>query len=273
MKATATLLLCLLPVAGFAQERCAHSQPHELVLDTAGAKRVMFDIGPHTLRLRGADGTGHRLAGRACAASAGDLERLSVDQTLRGDTLHVTLQREQRRGISFGDRYAYLTLEGTVPGDILVQLKVGSGDAWLSGAASASADVGSGDVDVRGVRGLLTAKVGSGDAVLRDLGALKVISLGSGDIEVEQVRGNAEVGSIGSGDFAVRGVGGNVDIGSIGSGDAMVADVTGDVVLGSVGSGDFDVRNVRGSLTVRSVGSGDVDLRDVAGTVNVPRKR
>lgn len=273
MKATATLLLCLLPVAGFAQERCAHSQPQELVLETAGARRVMFDIGPHTLRLQGAGGNDHRIAGRACASSAGDLGRLSVIQALRGDTLHVTLQRADRRGLSFGDRYAYLTLEGTVPDDVLVQLRVGSGDAWLTGAATASADVVSGDVDVRQVGGLLTAKVGSGDAALGDLGALKVLSLGSGDIEVQQVRGDVEVGSIGSGDFELRGAGGNVDIGSIGSGDASLADVTGDVVLGSIGSGDFDVRNVQGGLTVRSRGSGDVDHRDVAGTVDLPRKR
>ncbi|WP_244240745.1 DUF2807 domain-containing protein [Luteimonas yindakuii] len=235
MKAIATLLVCLLPVAGFAQERCAHSQPQQLVLDTAGAKRVMFDIGPHRLRLQGSSGGDHRIAGRACASSEGDLARMSVTQELRGDTLHVKLQREDRRGLSLGDRYAYLTLEGTVPEDVLVQLRVGSGDAWLDGAASASADLGSGDVDVRGIRGLLTAKVGSGDAALHDVGALNVLSLGSGDIEASQVRGDAEVGSIGSGDFSLRGAAGNVDIGSIGSGDATLEDVTGNVVVGSIG--------------------------------------
>ena len=273
MKTALAVLLCLFPLAGFAQQRCAHSQPHELAIDTAGAKRIMFDIGPHKLRLQGAPGPAHRITGRACASSQGDLERLSVVQELRGDTLHVTLRREDRRGLSIGDRYAYLTLEGTVPADLLVQLRVGSGDAWLTGVASASADVGSGDVELRAVRGPVTVKVGSGDAAIHDVGALHVLSLGSGDIEVTGVRGDVEVGSIGSGDFVLRGATGNVDIGSIGSGDATLVDVTGNVGAGSIGSGDLDVRNVRGNLSVRSKGSGDVAHRDVAGTVELPRKR
>lgn len=273
MKTFPALLLCLLPLAGFAQDRCAHSQPRELLLDTAGAKRVMFDIGPHRLRLRGAEDGTHRIAGRACASSEGDLARLKMSQEQRGDTLHVTLERENRRGISFGERYAYLEIEGTVPAGLLVQLRVGSGDARLDNAAAVSADIGSGDVELHAIAGQVTVRVGSGDLDVQDAGALQVLSLGSGDIVARKVRGAVEIERIGSGDFELAGTGGDVRIGAIGSGDAELTDIGGNVEVRSLGSGDLDVRQVRGTLTVQSVGSGDVGHRDVTGTVSLPRKR
>ncbi|WP_058834758.1 GIN domain-containing protein [Luteimonas abyssi] len=266
---------CALPLSApvLAQQPCAHSQPQALTLDTAGVSRILFDIGPHTLRLQGASGGDHRIEGRACASSQSDVERLSVAQERRGDVLHVTLAREDRRGISLGSRYAYLSLEGRVPDDLLIQLKVGSGDARLTGASAASIDVGSGDAELREVRGLVTAKVGSGDIKLHDIGALNLLSIGSGDVEASRIGGNVDVGSVGSGDLELSGAGGDVEIGSLGSGDIDLADIAGNVVVGSIGSGDLDVRDVRGDLTVRAKGSGDIDHRGIGGTIDLPRRR
>lgn len=267
------LLLLAVPAAAHAQDRpCRESEPRELQLDLAGVRTVMFDIGPNRLRLDAAPGADGRISGRACASSAGRLEELRLTQQRDGDRLLVRAGRDGGGILSFGSSYAYLDLSGRIPDDVLVQLKVGSGDAWLAGAARMSADVGSGDVEATGIRGLATAKVGSGDVVLDDVGALQVLSIGSGDLEARNVRGDVEVGDIGSGDFELRRAGGDVEIGSIGSGDAELEDVAGSVAVGSIGSGDLQVANVRGDLTVRSKGSGSVHHDGVAGALDLPRR-
>ncbi|MGY0632895.1 GIN domain-containing protein [Luteimonas sp. A478] len=271
------LLLCalLLPLAAHAEDdNCRHSAPRQMQLELDGVRTVKFEIGHNKLRLdagANADGT---LQGRACASSAGALDNLKLEQQRDGDQLTVRVYREGRLGGLFsGGGYAYLDLSGSVPDNVLVQLIVGSGDAWLTGASAMSADVGSGDVEARNIAGLVTAKVGSGDITLHDIGALNILSIGSGDIEAHQVRGSVEVGSIGSGDFELEGAAGDVGVGSIGSGDADLRDVRGSISVGSIGSGDLDIRGVGGDLTVRSAGSGSVRHTGVDGSVDVPRRR
>lgn len=268
-------LLTLLPLAAQADEaHCPHSTPRELQLELEGVRTVRFEIGASKLRLDATSNATGLIQGRACASSTGALDGLRLEQQRDGDQLTVRLQREGLLGgLFFAGKPAYLDLAGSVPDSVLVQLVVGSGDAWLTGAAAMSADVGSGDVDARGIGGLVTAKVGSGDITLHDIGELHVLTLGSGDIEARQVRGHVEVGSIGSGDLELAGIGGNVEIGSIGSGDASLDEVRGNVTVGAIGSGDLDVRGVGGDLHVRGVGSGRVRHAGVAGNTDVPRRR
>lgn len=271
-----SLLFCalLLPFAAQAQEaQCRHSEPRQLELDMDGVRTVMFEIGNNKLRLDAASGAAGAIGGRACASNDDWLEDLKIEQRRDGDSLHVRLHRDRQvRGIFLGRNYAYLDLSGSVPDDVLVQLKVGSGDAWLTGASAMSADVGSGDVEARRIVGLAAAKVGSGDIGLDDVGSLNVLAIGSGDVEAGNVRGDVEVGSIGSGDFDLHRADGDVRIGSIGSGDAELRAIGGSVRINSIGSGDIRARGVGGDLTVSSKGSGSVRYEDVAGQVDVPRK-
>ncbi|HBN53901.1 MAG TPA: hypothetical protein DD456_07690 [Stenotrophomonas sp.] len=268
----ALLALALLPGAALADEHCKFSQPKALELELAGAKAVVFEVNSHDLKLQATPGARAALSGRACASSQDLLGQLSLTQEKVGDKLVVRLQRESRgMNINFGSSYAWLDIGGTLPDDVLVQLKVGSGDATLAGAQAMSADVGSGDVKARGIKGLATAAVGSGDIELDDVGALHVVSIGSGDVRIDGVRGDAKVGSIGSGDLELRGVQGDVEIGSIGSGDADVGDVRGAVSLGSLGSGDLRVRNAA-SLRVQRTGSGSIDHSGIGGSVDLPKK-
>jgi len=268
----AAALLAAPLLASAEEAHCKFSEPRSLKLDLAGAKSVLFEVGSSDLKLKAAAGADNTLTGRACASSQDLLKGLTVTQKRSGDKLIVSLTEDRPIRISLGTSYSYLDLTGTVPNDVLVQLDVGSGDATLSGAQAASADVGSGDVDLRDIAGPVTAKIGSGDLKLDGAGALKVLSIGSGDLEAARVAGKAEVGSVGSGDLTLKGVGGGFSLKSIGSGDVDLSDVTGDVEVGSVGSGDLTVRDVRGSLTVHSRGSGDIDQRGVTGTVNVPKE-
>jgi len=271
----AIALLLLAAASGPAlADQCKHSAPRSLDLDFSGVKSVMFDVGHHELRVNAASGATGAVKGRACASDADRLDRLTLTQERSGDKLVVRLASDSSwSGFSLGARYAYLALEASVPDSVLVQVDVGSGDAWITGASSLSADVGSGDVDARRTKGLVTAKVGSGDIKVDDAGALHVLSIGSGDVEAANLRGDAEVGSIGSGDFNLERATGNVKIGSIGSGDAELSDIGGSVSVRSIGSGGLEAHRVGGDLTVSSLGSGDVDHSGVKGRVDLPRKR
>jgi len=279
MKTTPLLFaLALLPASAFATDaHCKFSQPQALELDLAGVKAVAFEVNSHDLRVQAGPAAKGTLSGRACASSQALLQQLSLSQQKQGDMLVVRLQRSgsgldiRLNNTTWGNHYAWLDLSGSVPDNLPVQLKVGSGDATLAGAQAMSADVGSGDVKARDIKDQVTATVGSGDIELDDIGTLQVLSVGSGDLRVDGVRGDARVGSVGSGDLELRNVQGAVDIDGIGSGDVRLGRVQGAVTLGTLGSGDLDVRGAA-SLSVRRSGSGSIDYRDIRGDIDLPKK-
>ena len=263
--------LLMLPLAALADEpHCKFNAPRDLKLDVAGVKAVVFEVNQHDLVLQAGPGSA-QISGRACASNADWLPELTVTQQKAGDKLVVKLQRENQglRINMSGNSYAYLDLRGTIPDNVLVQMKVGSGDASVSGAHSLSADVGSGDIKLRDIKGLVTAAIGSGDVELDGAGALNLLSVGSGDFNARNLRGNATVGTIGSGDLTLDGVAGNVEIKTVGSGDVDLRQVKGSVRLGNIGSGDFEARDVGAGVTVERHGSGDVTVRDVGGDLTV----
>jgi DUF4097 and DUF4098 domain-containing protein YvlB len=248
-----SLSAALVPAAHAATPQCQHSEARNLQLDLAGVKAVVFDIGPHDLIVTASPGARSAIDGKACASDAGRLKDLRLTQQRVGDKLVVTAERSD--GITFnfgGNHYAYLDIKASIPDSVPVQLKVGSGDARVTGATSLSIDLGSGDVEARDIRGLVTADLNSGDIELDTIGSLKVLSVGSGD-------------------FSARRIGRGAEVGSIGSGDVELIDVGGDVNVDRIGSGDLDVRDVRGNLSVRHVGSGSVDHSGVSGRADVPQ--
>ncbi len=265
-------LLLLVPAAAFAATpECKHSEPRNLTLDLSGVKAVVFDIAANDLTVEAIAGAKPALGGQACASNEKSLQQLKLTQHKAGDKLYVTARREgSAGGLFLGSNYAYLKLTATLPDNLMVQLKVGAGDAVVTGAPLLSADVGSGDVEAKHIRGLVAATVGSGDISLEDIGSLHVISVGSGDLSARKVRGAAKVGSVGSGDFELDGAAGDVEIGSVGSGDARVSGVQGSVKVASVASGDVEVDDVRGDLSVGSKSSGSVSHNRIDGHVNVP---
>ncbi len=265
-------LLAALPFSSHAADRCEHSAPRELDLDLAGVKTVIFEIGPHELSVTGGKTTTGAVRGKACASDAKQLAGLVVTQSRDADKLLVRAERnDPARAMSWsGAKYAYLTLDASIPATIAVRVKVGSGDATVDGVASLAADVGSGDLEARRIRGTMYADVGSGDIDAADIGALHVVSVGSGDLNARDVRGDAIAGSVNSGDLRIDSAGGRVRIDSIGSGDAELSGVAGDVSVDSIGSGNLTAVDVRGNLIVSSVGSGSVDHRNVAGQVRIP---
>ncbi|NOT89931.1 MAG: DUF4097 family beta strand repeat protein [Lysobacter sp.] len=267
-----TAALVAAPFASHAEQRCEHSADRDAELNLSGIKTVVFDIGPHTLALKGDRSPSGTIRGKACASDTKRLAELVVTQLRDGDKLIVRAERNSlmRKGSWSGESYSYLTLTATIPDNIAAQVKVGSGDAVIDGVASLSADVGSGDLEARHIRGALYADVGSGDIHASDIGVLHVVSIGSGDMSARNVRGDAWVGEINSGDLSVADVQGDLAIGSIGSGDAMLSAIAGNVKLERIGSGDLEANGVGGDLIVDHVGSGSVGHRNVKGKVRVP---
>lgn len=263
------LLAMLLPVAASAAD-CEFNEPRSLALDLEGVRVVRFEVNQNDLRLGATTGAAG-LTARACASDPDYFPQLVLEQRRSGDTLLV---RAERRGVSSGiffkPTYAYLEINAQLPAGLDVELDVGSGDAWVSGMKSVRAEVGSGDIELRDIAGLVRASVGSGDVTVEGAGELDLRSVGSGDFEASDIRGPVRIGSVGSGDLTVAGVKGGVEVDEIGSGDLDVSRVEGSVRIGRINSGDAGVRDVGGDLVVRRIGSGDVSHHGVRGRVDVP---
>lgn len=264
------LLALLSPAFAFASD-CEHAQARSLDLDLAGVRTVRIETNSHELRLAPARDGKASFTARACVSDPALFDQLKFTQERQGDVLVVRAERDgYSSGMFFKSNYATLEMEAQLPATLAYEVRVGSGDAWISGQPNVRLDVGSGDAEVRGATGTLRLKVGSGDLSAFDSGTLDVASVGSGDLEVRGVRGEATVGDIGSGDVGIHTVGGSLRVASIGSGDLVVDGVDGDVVIDSVGSGDVTIGDVGGGLGVRRIGSGDVSHRGIRGTVELP---
>lgn len=255
MRKTILASLLLLPAAAMADPaQCKFHADRNLDLDLGGVRTVRFVTNSYDLLVSGGAPAGKGTArGKACASDQETVDNLVVTQQRDGDTLVVELKDKREHGWfgGWGNHYADLKVEATIPAGIPVKIDVGSGDAKVRNVASLDADVGSGDLEAHDIKGAVRGAVGSGDFKLEN----------TGDVEID---------TVGSGDFGAKHAG-RVRIGTIGSGDATIRDAQGSVQVGTIGSGNLDVDNVKGDLTVRTVGSGDVNHHGVTGKVDVPR--
>ena len=124
---------------------------------------------------------------------------------------------------------------------------------------------GSGDQDVRSLRGPVMAKAGSGDIQVQDIEGHVEIDTGSGDMAVVRVRSSVNV-SANSGDLNLGEIGGEVSV-RIGSGDAQLRDLGGSAHV-TIGSGDVNLDSgvPDGAEWILKAGSGDVRLLLLGGS-------
>lgn len=115
---------------------------------------------------------------------------------------------------------------------------------------------GSGDLNVGGIAGPVTATTGSGDVQMSEIQGNVNATAGSGDMRMEGIQGSAEV-TAGSGDVEIRSVGGRVRV-KTGSGDITLT-APGNAVTVSNGSGDIRITGATSDLRVRT-GSGTVTV-------------
>jgi hypothetical protein len=253
MRRLFTAALLLAPIAAFAASPCKYEAPRNLQLDLAGVRSVQIDVNSQDLHLTGSDNArGLTLTGRACASEQAMLDKLQVTQRREGDQLLIDIGNTGSFSFSLFGGSSYSSLDVTVqlPANLPVTVRVGSGDADVSGVQQLQTNVGSGDLHVRQVSGKFGTSVGSGDVSATDIGSLDLGSVGSGDFKAEGIKGDARIGSIGSGDVTLRNAGGSVHADTLGSGDLDVSDVGGDFSLGAKGSGDVNHSGVKGKVSV-----------------------
>lgn len=252
MRRLFTAALLLAPFAAFAAQPCKYEAPRNLQVDLAGVRSVQIDVNSYDLHLTGSDSVrGLAVSGRACASDQSALDKLQITQRREGDQLLLNIGGDNHFSFSlFGDSYTSLDVSVQLPANLPVTLRVGSGDAEVSGVQQLQSNVGSGDLHVRNVSGKFSTSVGSGDVDANHIGSLDLGSVGSGDFKAEDIKGDARIGSIGSGDVTLRQVGGSVHADTLGSGDLDVSDVAGDLSLGAKGSGDVNHSGVKGKVSV-----------------------
>ncbi len=251
MRRLFTAALLLAPLAAVAAP-CQYEAPRNLQLDLAGVRAVQIELHAQNLHLSGSDSAkGLALSGRACASDKAALANLQVTQRREGDQLLLDVGGDNHFTFNlFGSSYAYLDITLQLPASLPVTLRVGSGDATVSGLRQLQSQVGSGHLHVRQIADKFGASVGSGDVDATDIGSLDLGSVGSGDFKAEGIKGAAKVGSIGSGDVVLHKVGGSVGVDTLGSGDLTVSEVAGDFSLGAKGSGDVNHSGVKGKVSV-----------------------
>ena len=113
---------------------------------------------------------------------------------------------------------------------------------------------GSGDLNVGGISGPVTATTGSGDVQMSEIQGDVHATAGSGDMRMEAIQGSVEL-TAGSGDVEMKSVGGRVRV-KTGSGDITLS-APGNAVSLSNGSGDIRVTGASSDLRIRT-GSGTV---------------
>jgi DUF4097 and DUF4098 domain-containing protein YvlB len=119
-------------------------------------------------------------------------------------------------------------------------------------------DSGSGDQEISGIRGPVSADAGSGDIEINGIEKEAVADTGSGDIQV--IRAAKVDADAGSGDVTLRKISGDVQI-DVGSGDIVLEEIAGGIEV-DAGSGDIHIDSKMGSEAKWNLetASGDICL-------------
>jgi hypothetical protein len=212
---------------------CKHEAKRRAVSAADGITKVSVIARAGSLRVSGHPGAREIVAsGNACSSDKEYLDDIHIESRRSGSELTIEAIIPERTMI-FGWYEAKLDLEVSVPTGVALKVTDGSGSTHIDGTGPVSVTDGSGEVEIRNVRGAVE---------VRD---------GSGSIEIRDVTGNVSI----------------VD----GSGSIDVQNIQGTVVVRADGSGSIQVNDVRGDFIVESDGSGGVDYARVSGTVRVPR--
>jgi hypothetical protein len=262
------LLAALAASSALVADECEHSRPIDAELDAAGASRLLIESEAGSLVVEGSRGAGKvTIEGRACASSESLLDDIELETGRKGDRLVV--ETEIPEWTSGWRGYARLDLTVTVPGDLALEVRDGSGEIDVRGVASLDLVDGSGEIRVREVYGDVEIEDGSGEIDVRDVTGTVTLTDGSGSVTVADVDG-VRFDSDGSGEIELDRIRGDVVIVSDGSGGIRIQDVTGHVRIGSDGSGSISVAQVSGGFELGSDGSGSVHVADIAGTISIP---
>ena len=123
--------------------------------------------------------------------------------------------------------------------------------------------IGSGDLQVRGIRGPARVTAGSGSVTAEQIGEDTQVTAGSGNVRLRDIQGEVQVAT-GPGDVQLSNVRGEIRV-HTGSGDITI-ERPGNAVTAGAGSGNLVLRGISGDVRVKT-GSGDISVDgDPAGT-------
>ena len=232
MRFTALFALPLVLAGSTAFADCEHSAARRLTANAAGANRVVVVGKAGKLRVTGRSQADVTASGTACTSDRDFLQEINIVARRDGSDVIVEAVIPERVAV-FGWFEARLDLEVNVPANLEVVVRDGSGGLDIENVGALDVTDGSGEVDIRGVRGNLEVRDGSGQLSIRDV---------TGNVEIHDGSGSIEVSHVG-----------------------------GSVLVRADGSGGIDVSDVKGDFIVDRDGSGGVDYERVGGKVRVPK--
>jgi hypothetical protein len=137
-------------------------------------------------------------------------------------------------------RVCWVDYDVTAPRGVRVAGRTGSGDITLNSIATASLQVGSGNIRIRGASGDVAVRSGSGDLDLSDVAGDVVCRTSSGNVRLTGITGAAAA--------------------ETGSGDITAADLHGPRASTHTGSGNTTLRLATAQDVDADTGSGDVEI-------------
>ena len=112
-------LTLITAVPAFAYD-CDHRAPRDESIDASGVELVEIEAKAGFLRVEGVKGSEVRVAGEACASSAGLLEDVQLVVRRSGDRVRVIAEMPES---NWGRSTARLDLAIEVPADVAVEIK------------------------------------------------------------------------------------------------------------------------------------------------------
>ncbi|MHA6801631.1 DUF4097 family beta strand repeat-containing protein [Bounagaea algeriensis] len=146
-----------------------------------------------------------------------------------------------------------------LPERVAVHGELGSGDLDLRGVRSVDAHIGSGSIDASDVAGAVTAGSGSGSIRLSEVGGPVRAATDSGSIDASHLRGERVTARSGSGGIRLADVRGRARM-ETGSGDVEGRRLAGQEVTAHSGSGSARLELLDPRRVGVDVSSGDVHL-------------
>ena len=224
-------------------------------LDAQGVVSLRADTGAGKLHIRGEKGIETITVEADITGKAPENQAYQLTLEQDGDVARLVSRTDSGQ-----QDVTHIDIRVTVPADLALVVKDGSGDTWIRSIEnSVSVDDGSGDLSIIEITGDVDVTDGSGQTEIITVTGNIDLTDGSGDVEVNTVTGQVSIGD-GSGDIEVVTVSGDLDVRD-NSGDIVVRTVTGEVRVRD-GSGDIDVDTAM-AFVLDSDGSGDVRLTNV----------
>jgi hypothetical protein len=252
MKATALLLLMLLPTVAFSGTL---EETRQLELAAKDIQTLKIDCGSGSLTVIGAKGIDRiSVSGKikARGITVDEFKKYLENQlqlSLKKLGNNAVLRAEIKDGIQRATE-ATIDLTVIVPNTFNINIEDGSGPIIVTnifGALQVNDD--SGKIDIINTQGEVKIKDGSGGIEIQDVRGNVEVQDGSGEINIGLIKGNVSI-TDGSGSIKIQDIDGSVTV-TDDSGSIEIYQVTQNVFIRQAGSGSLEIEGVKGKVITR----------------------